>query len=98
MHPFFRTALQAAGYNSFYDLPFGAIIGTVTIVDMVRTEKIRESLSEAEFEFGNYGPDRLAWVSTDAVPLKEPIPCRGMQKIFTVPDDVAEAIRKQVSR
>ncbi len=98
MDPHFETALQAAGYHSFYDLPFGAIIGAVTVVDMVRTEKIRERLSESEYVFGNYEPGRFAWVSIDAVPLKAPIPCRGMQKIFEVTADVADAIRKQVGQ
>src|SRR5690242_18468964 len=61
--PAFRAALNAADYNNFYDLPFGAIIGAVDIVDMIRTENAlsRSLISFREELFGNYEPGRWAW-------------------------------------
>ena len=51
----------------------------------------------AEREFGDYSPDRYAWELADMVALKEPIPCRGMQGLWTPSSEVVQEIKSQVT-
>ena len=41
---------------------------------------------------------RYGWPMLDVVRLPEPIPCRGAQRLWTVPDDVAARVLAQVAR
>lgn len=75
------------------DLPFGCILGTVDIVACVRTEGdvwIGPWNEQAEWDyyFGNFSPDRWAWRCANPVRWPKPIPYRGMQGFFDVPDDL----------
>lgn len=75
-------------------LPLGAIICTAVLdrCGEITYEKALE-LEEAnwhEFAFGNYTPGRFAWILRDVVRLAEPVPWRGSQGIFDVPDEVID--------
>ena len=61
------------------DLPHGAVIGTVEIVDCVPVEEIAATLTERERLLGDYSPGRWAWVLQNPVIFPAPIPARGMQ-------------------
>lgn len=67
----------------FEALPFGALIGKVTLVDCVRirTEEWMgaemETLTLEERAFGDYRAGRWAWMLDDAVAFEEPRPMRG---------------------
>jgi hypothetical protein len=74
-------------------LPLGAIVATV-VVDRSRRitpEAAAQLELEAphEFAFGNYAGG-YAWVLRDVKKLDEPIPFRGSQGIFEVPDELVE--------
>jgi hypothetical protein len=43
----------------------------------------------AEEPYGDYTPGRFAWVCDGVVPIRRPIPCRGRQGLWRLPDDVA---------
>lgn len=77
----FRSVLEAAGYTQATELPLGAVVGLVTIVDCVSTNDMPHPVSEQEAAFGNYEPDRFVWITKDAVRV-DPIPARGYQKIW----------------
>lgn len=55
---------------------------------------------------GIHGPDQFAhwfigpvgWVLDGVVALPEPVPCKGRQGVWTLPDDVAELVLAQVAR
>ncbi len=64
-------------------LVFGAVIGTVEIVDCVRVEEIRDSLTERERALGDYSPGRFAWVLQNPEMFDTPIPARGNQGWWT---------------
>lgn len=67
----------------FDALPFGAIIGQVTLVDVVRISSedwLDAGLEKATLEeraFGDYRAGRWAWMLEDAVAFAEPIPAKG---------------------
>jgi hypothetical protein len=74
----FRTALTAAGYRAPAQLPLGAIVAVVELVDVVPTESliceavVRER-GERELGFGNFGPGRFAWLLRGIRKLDEPL-------------------------
>jgi hypothetical protein len=71
-------------------LPFGAIVAVVELVDCIRTEDISRETFLREWDFGNYEPGRWAWVTRNARSIG-PIPWRGAQGLFNVPDAVLRA-------
>lgn len=42
-----------------------------------------------QLPFGDFTSGRWAWLLDNIVKLDEPIPCRGRQGVWTVPDDIA---------
>ena len=60
-------------------LHYGAVIGTVEIVDCVPVEEIRDKLTEREKALGDYSPGRFAWVLRNPEMFDTPIPARGAQ-------------------
>lgn len=61
------------------DLPRGAVVGTVEIVDCVPVEEIIHTLSERERLLGDYSPGRFAWELRNPVAFSVPIPAKGKQ-------------------
>lgn len=68
------------------ELPFGAIVGAVTVTECV-------TASESPWFVGRYG-----FVLTDKRLLPEPVPCVGQRGLWTVPRDVAARIRSLATR
>lgn len=64
------------------DLPRGAIVGAMTIVDCVQRHK-------SPFFAGRYG-----FVLENVVALVRPVPCKGALGFFEVPEEVAAEIRR----
>ncbi|MEP6616589.1 MAG: ASCH domain-containing protein [Ginsengibacter sp.] len=70
----------------FRQLPFGFIIGRVTLTDVVRigtgnlfntTDEMMNKLTMEEKAFGDYTAGRFAWMLEDPVVFKNPIGARG---------------------
>lgn len=98
----FAGALAALGFNTPADLPVGAILGTVELVDclpMVRWPLIADCwefpiddprLGTQERSFGHYAAGRFAWItSTARFILDKPIPACGMLGLWELPDEIA---------
>lgn len=66
------------------ELAFGALLGTVQLVDCLRVDQVRH-LNWASQERFIEGP--YCWILEDPRPLKTPIPYRGQQQLFDVPDE-----------
>ena len=58
---------------------YGAVVGTVEIVDCVPVEEIADKLTPLERALGDYTPGRFAWVLKDPIMFDKPIPARGQQ-------------------
>lgn len=67
----------------FDQLPFGAIIGSIELEDVVRVENLFLSdhvlalLTLEEKAFGDYEPGRYAWILTEPEKFEHPIPVKG---------------------
>ena len=77
-----QTGMQRAFVTEMYEKQrrLGAIVGAAQIIDCV-TEM------EGVWFCGPYG-----FVLSAAHPI-HPVPCRGMQRFFTVPQEVLDAVR-----
>lgn len=78
------AALPFSNYIKEFDkLPFGAIIGSVVLKDIVPVESLSLSadvlalLTLEEKAFGDYTKGRYAWLLRTPVPFANPIPIRG---------------------
>ncbi len=70
----------------FKQLPFGYIIGKVTLTDVIRigtgtllhiSDEIMNKLTMEEKAFGDYTPGRFAWMLQDPIAFKTPLGARG---------------------
>jgi hypothetical protein len=84
----------------FSKLPFGAIIGQVELVDVIRTEALGMSdehinkLTLEEKAFGDYESGRYAWMLEEAVMFKQPFYCRGSISLWNCPSMIESDIVK----
>ena len=78
----------------FKKLPFGAIIGVATIIDVVKIESLHMAdellnrLTMEEKAFGDYSSGRFAWILEDHKQFKIPIPARGTLSIWEYPGEI----------
>jgi hypothetical protein len=72
------------------DLPTGALIGMVNVVDCLPTQALRgdAAASDDDRECGDFAPDRFAWKRDEFRRFDQPIPYRGAQGFFNVPDEL----------
>lgn len=88
-----RICIDLAGRFD-HALVLGAVIAVAELVDVVQIMGggLRGFLAdgtvttEKEFQFGNYSPGRFAWKLSNVRRLARPIPFRGGQRLFNVPD------------
>lgn len=87
-------------------LPLGAIVGRVWLAGCARTENVRADKSlktvwkqhtgglvrmrPEQAEYGNFTPGRWAWFLAGTEALNKPLPWRGGQGLFDIPDEVLE--------
>ena len=87
--------LTPIGYKEWNDFPCGAIVCELELVDCIKTSKYIPG--HPEFEFGDYQPGRFVWI-TKNVKKFDPIPFRGKQGFFNVPDEIANLAFNQAKR
>ena len=73
------------------ELTFGSVSSVVKFSQVIIARKELVPESTRKWFFGPSG-----WMITDLVLLKEPIPCRGMLGLWTVPADIEEQIKAQL--
>lgn len=71
------------GLYGFYKLPFGAIIGEVTVEDTFSTISVESQIRKTnEWYYGDYSPGRYAWKLTSPIKFELPIPAKGSLSIW----------------
>ena len=88
-------AFEAAGLpRNLRDVPFGAVVAVCDLADCIETTGGAAMgflangvvVRPPEFYYGDYSPGRFAWLLSDVRALPEPVPFRGRQMFFDVPD------------
>jgi hypothetical protein len=75
------------------DLPFGAIVAVVRVVECHRDMPRPPGLAG---HLGIFGDGRVAWELADVRALERPVPCVGAQGLWRVPGDVESRVREQI--
>jgi activating signal cointegrator 1 len=73
-------------------LPFGALIGSVVLVDCkcMAGAGGAEPAHELDLIFGDWSPGRFAWRMADPIKFAKPIPYSGLQGFFRIkPEKIA---------
>lgn len=74
------------------EIPRGAIVGAVDVVDCRRTLEIEfdhDDVDQAnDYECGNFEAGRYGWRADGFLMFADPIPYRGAQGFFDVPDEL----------
>jgi len=71
------------------DVSVGRVAGSLPHVMDGESPRVRVlCVGPTERAFGDYGPARFAFLCRNPVRFATPIPCRGMQGIFDVPDEL----------
>nr|MDQ6904108.1 hypothetical protein [Bacteroidota bacterium] len=87
--------------NDFKKLPFGYIIGKVTVTDVIRirtgelsyaSDETLDKLTMEEKAFGDYSPGRFAWMFKEPVRFKTLIGARGSLSLWNFNDDLLTEI------
>jgi len=73
------------------DLPTSAIIGAVDLIACEQMPAAKPAHAD-DFQCGNWEAGRFAWRRAAIVKLNQPIPYRGRQSMFTLPDEVTRMI------
>lgn len=72
-------------------LPLGCIIAVCELVECIRITPANTP-TQPERGFGDYTPGRFAWYLENVRPLPEPIPVRGYQRLWTLPEEVEQEV------
>lgn len=87
------------GFQSFAYLPRGAIIAIAELVDCRRTEEFIHNgliyaqnnpkypfhITDQERALGDFSQGRYAWMLYNIQALKQPVPYKGKQGLFSIP-------------
>lgn len=90
----FRTGL---GGRAFADLPRGAVVAVVRLIGCRTAAEVRRTITDSERAFGGYADGRTAWLLDSLRALDEPVPCRGLPGLWTVPPMVDSLVQVQLA-
>jgi hypothetical protein len=78
------------------NLPTGALIGIVNVVDCVPTRRPigDTAANDDDRQCGDFSAGRFAWKRIEFRLFDQPIPYRGAQRIFNVPDNLVPKERR----
>jgi hypothetical protein len=82
LDPRMREALIEGGFKSAHQIPVGAVLCLVRLVDCYPVEQVRDQLCEREIAFGDYSDGRFAWKLEMAHVFRPPVPARGHQGLW----------------
>lgn len=87
------------GWPGDGDTPPGAVLvddlnAWLEVVTGIRTgDDVSDDITD-QIPYGHWTPGGWAWELDEVEALAEPIPCRGRQGVWRLPDDVAEEINR----
>lgn len=88
--PELRMAFEDALDLDFDCLPFGAVLGTIHLIDVEATDST--FVTPIDRHLGDFSFGRFAWRLRNASRLHCSIPCRGFQQLWSLPPEIASAL------
>jgi hypothetical protein len=90
--PEVRGPFEQAGIKTEADLSFGCIVAVCVLGKVLPTEVwLRRGITTLEKALGNYEPQRFGWPFDNIRRLAKPVPFKGAQGFFNVPDELVLA-------
>src|SRR5262245_57921137 len=78
----YRSVLRQGAFYHSADLPTGALIGTVELVDCLPADEAADCLADV----GHCRPEHWKWQLDRPIALPQPIPYRGRLGLFDAPE------------
>lgn len=91
----FQRALARLGLDPG-DLPAGAIVGVVSVMECLPTSEVRDLLTGDERALGDFGPGRWAWRLDEAFALPNPVRCKGALGLWDLGWEIERAVLVQL--
>lgn len=96
--------------NMIAATPLGCVVAVGELYDSITSDEwvrkywlpsvgfdyATEGKTRFEYDFGNYAPGRGVWRFRNMRKLKQPVPCKGAQQWFFLPDSVEQDVRTQL--
>jgi activating signal cointegrator 1 len=76
------SMLRSAGITKVKQLPFGAVVCMVNLLDCIPTEQIKSKLEVRERAVGDYRNGRFAWKLELVSVFDPPVAAVGRQRLF----------------
>jgi len=92
-------AIESSGLRSGLTHARGAIIAVADLVRVWEPDALginQGPLSQTEHDLGDFSAGRWAWELKCIRPIS-PVPCKGAQGLWTVPADVEQLVRVQLT-
>lgn len=79
-----------------HEWPFGKIIAVCSLVDCIPTDDlVKNGLAHMERACGDYSSARFAWIAEGLYRVNPPIPWRGKQALWDVPEELVQQLTRQ---
>lgn len=78
-------------------LPMGFVLAIVELTDCVRTEDVRDEISDTERRYGDWSDGRYAWKLEHVRVLLNPVAAVGHQGLWTPDEQVVAAIARELA-
>jgi hypothetical protein len=74
-------------------IPRGALVAVARLAEVRTTDDLfgGDTLTPTEYVCGDFHPGRFGWLLEDVRALETPVPFRGAQGLFEVPDELVRA-------
>lgn len=81
-----RELLEERGIRSWIDLPLGAVVCTVEVVDCLATQVLlaNDQVNKTELACGDFRPGRYGIVTANVAAFDRPISAKGRQGLWDV--------------
>lgn len=95
--PVHDTGTEPIPDDLIYQTVDGRALFRQTVVgDPSYSENVHQHDITDQLPYGDFSLDRWGHIYADVRPLPEPVPCRGAQGLWNVPDDVEAAVLAQL--
>jgi activating signal cointegrator 1 len=87
-------------YEAALAMPYGCAVCVVEVYDCWQTERItnlRQPISQAERDLGDYTPGRFGWLTRNCRKLRNPVPILGRQGLWMLPPESVALINTNLS-
>lgn len=75
--PYYKEVL-AKNNITISNIPTGCVIAVCNLSNTSTTDSLRDKVSDKEYAFGDYSPNRYGWELTNVRVLDKPIQAKGM--------------------